>query len=263
MRIGCWVSADQARLAAELGYDFVELPVTELYPEGPTENYEKTKRAIESAGIPALVFNFFLPPTLRVVGAEVDSQRLTAYLGVTMDRAARLGAKTIVFGSGGARRVPEHFPRETAVRQFHDATRLAADEAQRHGLALALEPLNRTETNLIHTVEEAVEHAQVVDHPAVGVLADIYHMYMENEPFRNLFLAQDRLLHVHVCDAGRAIPGSRTFDLWGFFCFLNAMDYTGAVSTECNFTQFASEGGRALSFLREAVTFQGELAVSR
>lgn len=262
MRIGCCIPAAHAPVAAEIGYDFVELRATELFPEEPLEQFRETQRHIESAGIPALSYNFLLPRTLKVVGPEIDAGRQRRYMAVAAERAASLGGQVMVFGSGGARWIPDGYPLAAATQQFLDFARIAGEEADRRGLKIALEPLNHTEANLMHRVEEAVTYCRALEHPAVGLLADIYHMEMEGEPYHHLHLAGDRLLHVHVCDAGRACPGTRNFDLWGFCTYLNAVGYRGAISAECAFTRFSQEGPEVLNFLRDVTQARGELGFS-
>ncbi len=260
MQFGCCVPAAYAPLAAAIGYDYVEVPVPDLAPEQPVAAFEKTARAIADAGIPALAFNYFVPSAIPIVGPAVDLDRLRRYVAVVVERASSLGGRVIVLGSGPARRVPQGFPRETAVQQFRTFARLAAEAAEPHGMSIALEALNRTETNFLNTLDEAVEHARAIDLPSLGVLVDTYHMHMEAEPFRHLLGAQDLLRHVQVCDAGRSYPGSRGLDLWGLFIYLNHIGYSGTVSVECRWASFEAEGGPALEFVRGASVTTGELA---
>jgi sugar phosphate isomerase/epimerase len=243
-----------------MGYDYVEIPVADLCPERPASEFAPTARAIAVAGIPALAFNYFVPPTLPVVGPAVDLERLRSYVTVAAERAASLGGTVFVLGSGLARRLPAGFPRTHGVEQFRAFARLAAEAADRHGMTVALEAINRTETNFLHTLEEAVEHAQAIGLPAVGVLADAYHMHMESEPFRHLLETAGLLRHVQVCDEGRSYPGSRGLDLWGFFVYLNHLGYKGTVSVECRWESFSAEGPLALEFVRSASSTSGELA---
>lgn len=243
-----------------MGYDYVEIPVADLCPEDPAPAFSSTTLAIETAGIPALAFNFLVPPTLPIVGPAVDLERLRHYVSVAAERAASLGGSVFVLGSGTARRMPAGFPRVQGVEQFRSFARLTAEAADRHGMTVALEAINRTETNFLHTLEEAVEHAHAIGLPAVGVLADAYHMHMESEPFWHLLETDGLLRHVQVCDEGRSYPGSHGLDLWDFFVYLNHLGYSGTVSVECRWTSFSAEGGPALEFVRSASSTNGELA---
>lgn len=260
MRFGCCVPAEYAPVAAQMGYDYVEIPVHDLCPEGPATAFTPTARAIAAAGIPALAFNYLVPPSLPIVGPSVDMDRLRRYVGVAAERAAALGGKVFVLGSGPARRLPDAYPRTAGVEQFRAFARLTAEAADRHGMTVALEAINRTETNFLHTLEEAVEHAHAIDLTTVGVLADAYHMHMESEPFWHLLGTDGLLAHVQVCDEGRSSPGSRHLDLWGFFVYLNHLGYSGTVSVECRWKSFGAEGRPALEFVRGASSTIGELA---
>jgi D-psicose/D-tagatose/L-ribulose 3-epimerase len=263
VQFGVAIPAASASTAAEMGYGFVELRVSELAPEDAGDGWRATERAVAAAGIPALTYNFFLPPDLPVVGPSVDADRLRRYVARAAERASAMGGRTFVFGSGGARRVPDGFPSDEAMGQYREAVRIAAGEAGRHGMGIALEALNRTEANLLHTLEQAAEQAGLVELANVGVAADSYHMQMVGEPFSHLLDVGQRLRHVQVCDTGRRPPGAGVADLGGFFIYLNALRYDGSVAVESAFSDFADEGPRALATIRELATLRGELTFAQ
>jgi sugar phosphate isomerase/epimerase len=148
---------------------------------------------------------------------------------------------------------------EEALADYRTAAVVAAEEADRFGMGVALEPLNRTEANLLHTVEEATHQAELIRRPNVGVLADSYHMVMEAEPFHHLLGVQG-LRHVQVCDTGRVPPGSGNLDLAGFFIFLNRAGYDRTIAVESAFSDFATEAPRALAAVKAASALTGELS---
>jgi sugar phosphate isomerase/epimerase len=99
---------------------------------------------------------------------------------------------------------------------------------------LALEPLNRYETNLINTVSEALELLEGVDMNNVGLLFDLFHANIEEVSLaRAIKTAGDRIFHVHLADSNRWIPG------FGHLCFseiweaLESVGYQGSVVLEC------------------------------
>ncbi|MDI7276043.1 MAG: TIM barrel protein, partial [Anaerolineae bacterium] len=118
-----------------------------------------------------------------------------------------------------------------------------------YGVAIALEPLRRAETNLVHTVAEAVEIVRPLGHPQVGVLADYYHMQQEQEPLANLLSAGDLLRHVHVSDPDRLAP-TGGHDLTDFFSHLRRAGYRARVSVECRWVDWDRESGEAARLLR-------------
>ena len=99
------------------------------------------------------------------------------------ERATELDGEIIVFGSGGARHVPEGFSRKRAHDQILEFLEAAANYARRHGLVIAIEPLNRSETNMINSIAEAVQFADELMQPEIQVLVDFYHQMLEAEAF--------------------------------------------------------------------------------
>ena len=113
--------------------------------------------------------------------------------------------------------------------------REAATEAAAQGVRLALEPLNRYETDLVHTVAEGLDFIQEIDHPAVGLLLDTYHVNIEEsswtEPFRQA-MAAGLLWHVHVGDNNRLPPGRGLIDFGAILATLRAIGYDGYLAAE-------------------------------
>jgi sugar phosphate isomerase/epimerase len=73
---------------------------------------------------------------------------------------------------------------------------------------IALEPLNRYESHLINTVDEALEVVERVGAENLGVLADTFHANIEERKLGEAFsMAGERLFHVHLADSNRWVPG--------------------------------------------------------
>src|SRR5207248_659966 len=110
------------------------------------------------APLPIPAANSLVPASLKITGPTADLDALKKYMTTVLSRAQRLGIKTLVFGSGGARNVPDRFDREKAGKQIEDFVRASADIAAQHGVTLVAEPLNRGECNIINTVAEAMRY---------------------------------------------------------------------------------------------------------
>jgi sugar phosphate isomerase/epimerase len=170
-----------------------------------------------------------------------------------------VGGRVIVFGSGGARNIPEGFSRERAEAQLVEFLELAAEHVGKNGMKIAIEPLNRSESNVLNSVAEAVELAQRVNRDAIGVLVDFYHLTLEEEPFDHIAAAGSVLIHAHVADSGRLYPGSGSYPYPAFYGALRGAGYDERISIECNWRDFAGELPRAMRFLRESYSrFTGE-----
>ena len=209
MRFGCCVDLTGLAVVTAAGYDYAELAAAQvLRAEEPESAFAETLRAVREAGVPVEAFNGFLPGHLKITGPEVDEARVERYVSVALEQGARLGGQVQVVGSAGARNVPDGFPVAEAWRQLVAFFRMAGRQAEQVGMVLAVEPLNRGESNIITSVAEGLRLVEEVDHPAVQVLSDLYHVAVEDESVADTAQAGARLVHVHVADSGRLYPGS-------------------------------------------------------
>jgi len=105
--------------------------------------------------------------------------------------------------------------------------------AEQAGVRLALEPINSEETDLVNDVEQGLELLEQVDSPALGLLADTYHMHREEKDIISaLEQYKGRLFHVHVADSNRRYPGAGELDFAAILDILEGMGYSGFVSGE-------------------------------
>ena len=255
MEIGICAGAAQWGTVEQSGADFIEMTVAaDLRPEEPQEAVLPPLLASAKAfTVQAEAFNVFLPGSIKVVGPEADPARQAAYLEEALLRAATLGGSVVVFGSGVARSIPEGWTLADARRQTLEFLTLAGDAARRHGLVMAIEPLNRKECNFINSVAEAVSLAAELGHPAVGVLSDLYHVTEEGQSYDETRDALPWLHHVHVAGAGRRAPIAADGDyLRGFLAVLKSAGYAGRISVECRWQDFFAEAPEAVRVVREA-----------
>jgi len=235
MRIGICTGLDKLEAAYEAGYAYVESGVATLLPDQDEAAFAPVRKQFLAAPIRVEAFNGFLPPTLKVTGPEVDLDAVARYMDAALRRASEVGAKIVVFGSGGARCAPEGFPIDQAWAQFDVAGRLAAETAERYDVTIALEPLLKRACNFFNRVEEGAAMVDRVNHPRLRLLTDLYHISAEEEPFENITKAGKRLVHTHL--ATPAIPETGegiAYDFAGFFCALHAAGYDARTSVEDN-----------------------------
>lgn len=251
MKIGICVAPEQLELVTSLGYDFLELPLNAI--AGMHDDaFDQLKQTLAGLDIPASHFNLFLPQGLPVLGPDVSDTELTMYAEKALSRAASIGGKVAVFGSGGARRLPDGITAEAGREQLKHACLLFADIAAAHGILLVMEPLNHKETDLVNTVSEGFQLVTELSHPALQLLADYFHMYMENESLDILSESAPVLRHCHI-----AIGKDRHFpamdDIQEVRGFLNALEdagYTGAISVEGVPHSFQEDAAESIHLLR-------------
>ena len=256
MRFGICAGADHAALLEEAGFDYIELGVAgTLAPEQAEEAIlPALEAALAKSSLKAEAFNGFLPGDLKVVGPELDLDRQARYLASAFKRVQRLGGSTVVFGSGGARAIPEGFSRETARTQVVDFLRRAGAAAVVHGITIAIEPLNAGECNFINSVAEGLELVELAGHPSVRVLSDLYHVAKDGQSYAETTAAGTRLAHVHVATLeGRRAPVTPDLDfLTAYFAAVYAAGYEGRVSIEGAWDGSLAQASEALETLQAA-----------
>ncbi len=250
MRFGCCVDVDQVSILAQAGYDFCELPARTVRPLDDEPAALPALRAIAALPLRPESFNSLIPPDLRLVGPHVDRDALRSYLRRTFGRMVQLGGAVVVLGSGGARHIPAGMPREQALDQLADSLALAAEEAGRAGIELALEHLNRGECNVFTTVAECQSFIEQRGLTGLRLLADLHHLELEHEPLDNVITAAPLLAHVHVADGGRRAPGVGGYDYAGFLHALHSIGYDRRISAECSWEDLEAQAPGALAFMQ-------------
>ena len=106
--------------------------------------------------------------------------------------------------------------------------------AKRKGTRVILEPLNGNETRYLTKLADAVSICTEVNHPAVGMMGDFYHMGIEESDDGKAFVASAKWLsHVHLASATRLLPGQDKRSFTSGFRGLKAIGYRGYCSLEC------------------------------
>jgi sugar phosphate isomerase/epimerase len=254
-RLGVCASVSNAAAVKSAGGDYVEESVQGfLVPEKPELEFRPKAETAAASPVPVRACNSFLPGSLKSVGPEARPDEIVAYAVTAFRRAREIGIKTIVFGSSGSRSIPLGFDRGEAGRQFVALLRRLGPVAEANGIVIAVEPLNRDETNFINSVAEGADIVREAGHPSVRLLADIYHMLRENEGPEALIAAGPLLRHVHVAERERRTPpGVAGDDFRPYLRALRRAGYAGAISIECRWGDIAAELPAALKALRAQI----------
>jgi sugar phosphate isomerase/epimerase len=254
MQFGVCGGVEMAAAARAGGYAYLEGSVGGvLKPLDPEAAFEAALAALRAAPLPCPALNSFVPGSLKIVGPTADPAALEAYVTTVFGRAKRAGVSVIVFGSSGARNVPDGWDRQQAWEQLVAFGRMCAPRAAAQGVTLAIEPLNRRESNILNTVAEGAELARAVNHPAMRLLADAYHWLLDDNCAGDIVANSRLLAHVHVATApSRLPPGAEPCEgLAGFFRALQQAGYDGRVSFEGKMPDPAAQLPAALKILRE------------
>ena len=255
MRFGVCAGFDALETLALAGFDYIEPSVVNLLqPEQPeAEILPPLVPILARALLRPEAFNLLVPGDLKIVGPDTDGYRQALYLDAAFERVARIGGKVVVFGSGGARRIPDGWPTATAHNQLLHFLRQCGIIAGHFGITVAIEPLNTGECNFINSVAEAAALAQEVNHPNIGVLSDLYHVTQDGQSYDETRDAISWLRHVHVAGAGRRAPTAADYEyLREYFAVLKAAGYAGRISIEANWNDLAAQAAEAREVLERA-----------
>ena len=245
------------RTVAAAGYDYFEGNY-QFFANGDSDKKSFAKRLVAESGLPVLAANCFLPGDLKTSGPERNDKALREYILRGLDYALPLGLKTVVFGSGGARNVPESLSFTESFLQTADFLRTVALPIMReNGVTLCIEPLCRDCSDIFHTVKEGAMLAALAGDDC-RVLADLYHMHVSGDDMRNIRDVGQLLRHAHISNpTPPGMPGRRIFmhdvNEFDYKTFVDALRAVGCetCSVEASVLDIEKDAPAALSVLKE------------
>lgn len=255
--LGICTSYDKAALLKSIGYSYVEENVGRfLIPDkGGDEQYAKNVEALKTTGVPLRSYVSFIPGSIKSVGPNANHEALLERADLAFKRAKECGTPYVVFGSSASRTIPEGFDRAKAKEQHTEVSKKMALLAEKHGITVALEPLNRSETNFINSLAEGVEIIEAVNHPRFRLLCDIYHMLKDNEGPEQIVKYGKYIVHCHIAEKqNRTAPGVVGDDFREYFKALKKIKYRGGLSIEGRWTNFDSEAKKAFEVLTQQLS---------
>jgi D-psicose/D-tagatose/L-ribulose 3-epimerase len=227
-----WTDDDLAIIdrARELGLDAVEIPLMDIDDVSPPA----IRARAEQQGMRLIAST--------VCGAGTDPSSADAavrdaardYLIACVDATAAMGATVlggVLYSHHGGR--IDGRPERAQLERSAAVLRAVARHAARRGVTLGLEPCNRYETFLINTAAQALELAELIGEPNVGVHLDSYHMNIEEDDFAEpIRRVGDRLVHFHLSESHRGVPGRGTVEWEAVMGALAEIGYEGFVGLE-------------------------------
>lgn len=259
-RIGICTGASSAKVVKAAGGHHIELGLSSfVVADKGDADFEPRLREALDCGLPTCSTNGFFPGDIKVTGPNADHERAIRYTETALRRAQEAGIKVCVLGSAGSRNIPEGFPRQKAEEQFVELLKKIAPIAKKYDIIIAIEPLQKSESNFINTVQEGYEIARRVKHPNIGVNADIFHMLREGEGPQSLRNAGRKYIrNVHIAEkANRTAPGVDGDDFTPYFQALKDIDYRGNISIECGWSDFQAQVGPAIQEVKRQLESVG------
>ena len=248
-----------ARKAAGMGFKAIELPVESpggWSPESASEVLRELSLAPYVVGAMGAGRNL-VATSASSIGATQQ------YLEHCISVAGAIGASVVAgpfYAETGRTWRMSAGERVATVAELRESLAPVVDTAQAAGVTLAIEPLNRYETSLINTVEQALDALDPLLGPGLGLALDSYHLNIEEKnPFDAIRLAGSNLAHVQVCGNDRGAVGDDHIDWQAFLDALDDVGYAGPLNLE-SFTAENDTIATAASVWRPLASSQDALA---
>lgn len=222
--------AENLKRANEAGYDGVELAITDPQRLSPTKREQLLKTFNETGltvaaittgqayGIEGISFTEE-DPDLRRRAIERIKEHLRFVRELDLRAVVIIG---LIRGCRG-----DEKGRSWLIEALCECT------GEAHGVKLVLEPLNRYESSLVNTVQDALKILEEVDAENLGLLFDTFHANIEERSLaESIKLAAERIFHVHLADSNRWAPGYGHLDFKSILSALEEIGYGGFLSAE-------------------------------
>jgi D-psicose/D-tagatose/L-ribulose 3-epimerase len=252
--------AELATRVAQMGFEVLELPIERVDDWDPG----RASDVLGRLGLAATTCAVMSDGRDLTTTDRATTQATQAYLAACIERSAAVGSGVVagpMYAPVGRTWREDATERRGTIGRLVEALRPIADTAGARGVRLALEPLNRFETSLINTIEQALEVVDAVDSPALGICLDTFHQNIEErDPAAAVEQATGRIAHVQACGTDRGAPGSDRFEWPRFVSALGSSGYVGSVCIE-SFTPHNDAIARAAAIWRPLAESPDRLAI--
>jgi D-psicose/D-tagatose/L-ribulose 3-epimerase len=241
------------------GYDAVEIPV-----EDPALiDLDLVKKALADQGLKAIICGAFGPSRDLTHDDPAFHQTCFTYLDSCLEIASELGAGFVagpMYSAVGKARLIAPEQRKVEWDRAVSNLRKVCRRAGEFGLDLAIETLNRFETDLINTSEDLMRLIGDINEPQAKAVLDGFHLNIEEPDLESAIRrVGDKLIHVQVSENYRGTPGTGQTNWAAWKRGLEAIDYRGTISIE-SFTPQVKELAGAVCIWKPLVPSQDGFA---
>ena len=241
------------------GFATVEIPIEDPSHIDPA----KVRAAADKAGLVIGSVCACMGPGRDFRGTPAEQKTGVDYVKQIIDQAVVLGCPSIIgplYSVVG--RIGAHTEAEKQ-QHFKDVVKnlkALAAYAEKRGVTLCVEPLNRFETDFLNTVEQGLKLVKAVNSPAVKLHLDTFHMNIEQKNQAAAIKKAGKLLaHFHACGCDRGTPGNDHIDWPNIAKALKSIGYKGDVVIE-SFTTDVKVIARAAAIWRRMEPTRNEIA---
>ena len=215
----------------QTGFDGVEIPIF----EGKPDDYRRLGDLLDRIGLERTAVSAMGDPAMNLISPDQATRRRGIdYMKWAIDCAEALGANTL---SGPLHSTLGQFsgngPTAAELKRSVSSQRAIGDHAGKHGVTIGLEALNRFECYLVNTMDDLAAHIDAIGHPNIRAMYDTFHSNIEEaDPIGAFTRNRDRIVHVHISENDRGVPGRGNIPWAETFRALRENGYDGWLTIE-------------------------------
>ena len=215
----------------QTGFDGVEIPIF----EGKPDDYRRLGDLLDRIGLERTAVSAMGDPAMNLISPDATTRRRGIdYMRWAIDCAEALGANTL---SGPLHSTLGQFsgngPTAAELKRSVSSQRAIGDHAGKHGVTIGLEALNRFECYLVNTMDDLAAHIDAIGHPNIRAMYDTFHSNIEEaDPIGAFTRNRDRIVHVHISENDRGVPGRGNIPWAETFRALRENGYDGWLTIE-------------------------------
>jgi D-psicose/D-tagatose/L-ribulose 3-epimerase len=242
------------------GFQTVEIPVEDPSHIDPAE----VKKAADQAGLVIGSICACMGPGRDLRGTPEEQKTGSDYIRALIDQAVVLGHASVigpVYSVVGKADAVEPAQQKKEWALVVKNLKVLAKYAEKKGIQICVEPLNRFETDFLNTCDQGLKLIADVGSPALKLHLDTFHMNIEEKQQAKAIKKAGKLLsHFHACGTDRGTPGSDSLNWPAIVAALKAVKYDGDVVIE-SFTTDVKVIARAAAIWRRIEPTRDEIAV--
>ncbi len=220
---------------AKYEYDAVEL---EGEPDKEKYKPEKVKKMLQQYGlkVSSIAGMYLWKEEIKRDLASSDKkirEQTIAYLIKCIDYAKSISAKLVIVVPAAVSKLTPSLSKKEDWKNSVEAVQEVAKYAEKKDILLAIEPINRYETYLVNSVQDALSYSREVNSSHVKIMADTFHMNIEERDIPEAIrIAGSNLINVHIADSNRCSVGRGHINFKALIKALKEINYQYALTLE-------------------------------
>lgn len=242
---------------SKMGFDVVEIAV-----EDPSLiDVKKVRTALDDHGLKATICGAFGSSRDLTNESTLVQQNGLSYIEACLDICAELGVDFFggpMYSAVGKARMLRPAERKAEWELAVKNLKLVCEMSAARNLKIALEPLNRFESDLVNTTDDVLRMLNDINHPAACMMLDSFHMSIEERDVESAIVsAGDKLIHLQVSENYRGTPGTGQTPWQAYKKGLEKIGYDGIVTIESFTTDNVELAGAVCFWTPKAASQDG------